>query len=89
MRSSAMLRAILPCTRADSRIALPNIRSLETLPRRYPLARENGSPSLELRQLLVGPYRVIFGVMDRTVHILRVIHASRDTLPPPQIPDPR
>lgn len=64
------------------------ICSLEKLPRRCPLARENGSASLELRQLLVGPYRIVFGIIDQTVHVLRVIHASRDTLPPDQIPDP-
>lgn len=59
---------------------LNRIRTLATLPRRCPYARENGAFPEELRQLVVGSYRVIFTVQKREVHVLRVRHAARQPL---------
>ena len=65
------------------------IKSLQRLPAACPYARENGHASIEVRQLLVGSYHMIFNIQSTTVHVLRVIHAKRDTLPPDELPDPR
>lgn len=53
------------------------IRTLETLPFRCPLAPENGVFDQEIRQLIVGKYRVLFTVVSTHVHILHVRHGAQ------------
>ena len=66
------------------------IRTLASFPRLGALAREHGSYELELRQSNIYAYRVIYTIARRTVHVLRIIHASRQNLRPgdlPRLPD--
>ncbi len=56
------------------------IESLETVPERCGYANENDYFDVELRQLIYKPYRIIFTVRDRTVHVLHVRHAAMDDL---------
>lgn len=64
--------------------ALTAVRSLETNPKRCPLADEAADLGLELRQLLFGRhrgvYRVLFTIDGETVTIHRVRHAAQDRL---------
>jgi plasmid stabilization system protein ParE len=55
------------------------IAGLVQMPRRFPVAPESRHVGREVRQLLVGKYRVLFTVSDQDVHVLHVRHAS---LPP-------
>jgi len=54
------------------------IRSLATMPRRHPLAPENGilGPE-EIRNLTHGKYRIIYAIYDKTVTILEIRHTAR------------
>lgn len=61
------------------------ILSLETMPRRHPLAPEARTVGRESRQRLFGKdstaYRILFVVYgDQTVTVLRVRHAARGAL---------
>jgi plasmid stabilization system protein ParE len=56
---------------------LARIRGLSSLPKMCEYARENGMFPEELRQLVVGPYRVIFTLQGREVHVLRIRHGAR------------
>lgn len=59
------------------------IDGLATMPKRHPRAREADLfPGIDLRQVLVGPYRVIFKVGSRTVDVLHIRHAARLGLDP-------
>lgn len=54
------------------------VASLASMPARCPLAREHASfPGIELRQLLVKPYRLILVIRNDEVHVLHVRHVSR------------
>lgn len=54
------------------------ITKLSSWPRRYAKARESDDlPVKELRQAVVGDYRIIFQVDRDAVYILHVRHASR------------
>lgn len=58
------------------------ILSLETMPRRYPLAPEAKTMKREIHQRLYGKgalcYRLLFVVYgDQAVHVLRIRHAAR------------
>jgi len=54
------------------------IESLANVPRRCPKALEHAAaPHRDLRQLIVGEYRVIFEVAGHAVTILHVRHAAR------------
>ncbi|QYK47979.1 MAG: type II toxin-antitoxin system RelE/ParE family toxin [Phycisphaeraceae bacterium] len=61
------------------------VRSLESMPARCGLARENESiPGIELRQLMYASHRLIFIIRDRTVHVLHLRHAAQanaDSMP--------
>lgn len=67
---------------------LKTIQSLETMPKRCALARENKQFSQEIRQLLYGKgrntYRIIFTVIENQessfVRILHVRHAVQQNL---------
>jgi plasmid stabilization system protein ParE len=45
---------------------------LSLVPRGFPLAPENDEFSEEIRQMIVGRYRVLFTVRKRQVHVLHV-----------------
>jgi plasmid stabilization system protein ParE len=53
------------------------LKTLASMPRRAPLAPENGLDGLEIRHLIHGHYRVIFAIDGRTVVILQVRHGAR------------
>jgi plasmid stabilization system protein ParE len=54
------------------------IESLSAMPRRHPRAREaDRFPTVELRQVLVGPYRVVFVIRSRSVEVVHIRHAAR------------
>ena len=56
------------------------IGSLEQLPHRCPLARENGFLSADVRQLLFHQHRIIYTVIGDTVHVLHVRHQRQRPL---------
>ena len=48
------------------------IKQLGVIPKAFPLAPENDEFSEEIRQMIVGRYRVLFTVRGRKVHVLHV-----------------
>ena len=48
------------------------LKQLATLPAGFPLASENSEFDEEIRQMIVGRYRVLFTIKGRTVHVLHV-----------------
>jgi plasmid stabilization system protein ParE len=62
------------------------INSLNTMPLRCPLARENDAFRFEIRQLLYGKrsrtYRIIFTVREDTVSVLHIRSSAQDDLKP-------
>lgn len=56
------------------------IETLEAMPRRCAVAPESSYFELEIRQLLVDPYRILFTIAGKEVHVLHVRHASRRRL---------
>jgi plasmid stabilization system protein ParE len=60
------------------------IRTLEDFPQRCPLAEESRAFDMEIRQLVygkrVGAYRVLFAIVEDTVHVLHVRHGRRHRL---------
>lgn len=69
---------------------LLSIRSLQKMPNRCPLARENDALSLEIRQLLYGKgrncYRIVFTVLEseKIVRILHCLHSSQPAFENPE-----
>ncbi len=71
------------------------IVSLQEMPRRCPIAREDAFFSQEIRQLLYGQgkqiYRILFTVLEDqpipTVRILYIRHAAQKTIGEPQVED--
>lgn len=57
-----------------------SIATLANLPRRCPVAPEDALFEEEIRHLLVDPYRVIFTIRGKQVHILHVRHMARRSL---------
>lgn len=47
-------------------------RQLSLVPRGFPLAPENDEFVEEIRQMMVGRYRVLFTIKKRTVHVLHI-----------------
>jgi toxin ParE1/3/4 len=60
------------------------IYSLEDFPQRCPLAEESKAFDVEIRQLIygrrVGAYRILFTIVEGTVHVLHVRHGRRERL---------
>ncbi len=60
------------------------IAFLSTFPERCPLAPEDSSLSLGIRQLFYGRhphvYRILFTIKDDTVYILHIRHGRRERL---------
>jgi plasmid stabilization system protein ParE len=57
------------------------IQTLETFPQRCPHAPENAFFQEEIREHFygkrVGTYRILFTIVDQTVHVLHVRHGRR------------
>ena len=61
------------------------ISSLTDFPKRYALAPEAATHEKEVRQMVVGRYRVLFMVIIETVNILRVRHTAQAPLMPGEL----
>jgi len=48
------------------------LKQLRVVPKAFPLAPENDEFSEEIRQMIVGRYRVPFTISGRKVHVLHV-----------------
>ncbi len=53
------------------------VGTLERFPEKCRLIPENEQLRTRYRQLIYGHYRMIFKISDRTVYLIRVIHAAR------------
>jgi hypothetical protein len=47
-------------------------KQLRVIPKAFPLAPEDNEFSEEIRQMVVGRYRVLFTIKGRKVHVLHV-----------------
>lgn len=56
---------------------IDTIRTLEHLPGRCPVAPEARFFDVQIRHLIVGPYRVLFTIEGDVVHVLHVRHGAR------------
>lgn len=56
------------------------IESLRSFPERCPLAPEDGTVGVELRQLLFASHRALFVIEAGVVHVLYVRHSARGPL---------
>lgn len=61
------------------------LTSLETFPEACGFAPENEYTQLIVRQLLYGPFRIIFEIQDTNVYVLTVRHGARLFLQPGEI----
>lgn len=71
-------------------LAFSAIYSLDTMPTRHGLSRENADFLYEIRDLLFGfgphpSYRAVFTIHEDTVHVLAVHRSSQDTVHPADI----
>lgn len=71
-------------------LAFAKIYSLDKMPTRHGLSRENADFPYEIRDLLFGlgprpSYRAVFTIVENTVHVLTVQRSSQDTLRPADI----
>jgi plasmid stabilization system protein ParE len=48
------------------------LKKLATAPKAFPLAPENDEFPEEIRQMIVGRYRVLFTIKLRSVHVLHI-----------------
>lgn len=53
------------------------IDGLAVMPSRYPVAPERLRTGGNLRQAVVGNYRIVFEIVEREVHVHTVRHAAR------------
>ena len=53
-------------------------KQLGVVPKGFPLAAENEEFSEEIRQMIIGRYRVLFTIKGRNVHVLHVRGAYVD-----------
>jgi plasmid stabilization system protein ParE len=62
------------------------IQTLNSFPQRCPLAEESKAFVLEIRQLIygkrAGAYRILFTIVEDSVHVLHVRHGRRERLSP-------
>lgn len=72
-------------------LAIASMESLETLPLRHGLSRENEDFPYEIRDLLFGlgpnptSYRAVFTIVENVVHVLTVQRSAQDALRPDDI----
>jgi plasmid stabilization system protein ParE len=60
------------------------LKQLSVVPKAFPLAPEDGEFSEEIRQTVVGRYRVLFTVKTRKVHVLHVRGAYVNSINQPE-----
>lgn len=53
------------------------LKTLASMPKRCPRAPEDGLNGMEIRHLIYGQCRIIFGIDGKTVVILEVLHGAR------------
>lgn len=54
------------------------LSSLETLPERHPVAPESAQAGAQtVRQVVRPPFRILFVIKGRQVHVLHIRHAAR------------
>ena len=70
-------RAASMISRIEARLA-----SLVVHPFRHTRAPEGEWHDLTIRHFSVGPFRILYAVERSTVHVLRIGHGARRTLPP-------
>jgi plasmid stabilization system protein ParE len=61
------------------------LASLETLPEACSFAPENEHTQFTIRQLLYGPFRILFEMQGSKVYVLTVRHGARLFLSPDEI----
>ena len=54
-------------------------RQLSVTPKAFPLAPEGSEFTVEIRQMVIGRYRLLFTIKDRKVHVLHLRGAYVDT----------
>ena len=59
-------------------------KQLGIVPKAFPLAPEDDEFSEEIRQMIVGRYRVLFTIKGRRVHVLHVRGAYVRAVDPPE-----
>ena len=57
------------------------IQTLKDFPARCPMAFEDRYYEYEIRHLIIGNYRVLYRIQDRTVQILHVKHGAQQRNP--------
>ena len=57
------------------------IQTLNNFPTRSPLADENVYYDFEIRNLIIGEYRVLYRIKDKTVEILHIKHGKMERKP--------
>jgi plasmid stabilization system protein ParE len=60
------------------------LRQLGVTPKAFPLAPEDREFAEEIRQLVVGRYRVLFTIRGRKVHVLHIRGACVDPINQPE-----
>jgi plasmid stabilization system protein ParE len=60
------------------------ISTLDRMPRRCPIAPEDEFFAEEIHHLLVRPYRVLFTIRAKEVHVLHVRHMAQHVLEEPE-----
>ena len=58
------------------------LKQLSTAPMAFPLAPEDREFTDEIRQMVVGRYRILFTIKDRKVHVLHIRGAYVDSVNP-------
>lgn len=61
------------------------VASLADFPRRYPLAPEAQTHHREIHHMFVGRYRIVYVVLDDSVRVVRIRHASQQNLKPGEL----
>jgi len=62
-----------------------SFESLTFMPNRHPLAPEAATHGRDIRQMVVGKYRVLYTVVYQVVNILRVRHGARRPFKPGEL----
>ncbi len=60
------------------------LKQLGVIPKAFPLAPEDGEFSEEIRQMVVGRYRVLFTIKGRKVHVLHIRGAYVEAIDQPE-----
>ena len=63
------------------------LASIETFAEAYSFAPENEYTQLAIRQLLYGPFRILYEVQESSVFVLTVRHGARQFIEPEEFGD--